>query len=666
MSKDEKLKHLEVLRARVKEYREAYHLYDTDIVSSEVLDSLKRELAMLERELGIDAKDSPTNTVSGGILPGFSKIEHKVKQWSFNDAFTEDDIQAFIDRVEKEVGVCEYMSELKIDGFKIILTYKDGILISAATRGDGSVGEDVTVNIKTIADIPQVLTQKVDIVAEGEIWMGVKELNRINKIRKDKGEKLYANPRNVASGSIRQLDTNLVKERQLNSFMYDLTILGGIENPKTQEEEILLLKSLGFNINPHFKVTKNIKEIIKHWQDWQNKKSKEDYWIDGIVLKVNSIEKQKELGYTGKAPRFGIAFKFPAEEAAAQIENITIQIGRTGVLTPVAELTPTVLAGTTVMRATLHNQDEIQRLGVMLGDTVVLRKAGDIIPEVVSVLTDFRDGTQKKYIFPKKCPVCKSVVIKKEGIDGESSVAVFCPNTYGCGAQIKERIKHFVSRSAMNITGLGDELIERFYEMNLVKTPADIYKIKKDDLVNEERFGEKSVENLLESIQNSKNPDLAKFVFGLGIPQVGKETALLLAKKYETIDNILSASFESLEDVDGIGPGIAQSITDWRGDKNNKDVLNDLFNFVTVKEYESNLESNIFEGKTFVLTGTLPTLSREEAAEIIVKNGGKTSSSVSKKTSFVLAGDDAGSKLAKAMDLKVPVITEEEFLKMVK
>lgn len=660
----QKKERIKILRERIAEYRTAYHLRDEDKISPEALDSLKRELAELEGQVGESRRGSPTQTVAGGVLPGFKKVTHTVRQWSFNDAFTPEDLIKWDERIKKDLDrEPNYVAELKIDGFKIILTYKNGELVTAATRGDGKVGEDVTANIRTIKDIPQTLKQKIDIVAEGEVWMSTHELARINKEREKNGEKLFANPRNVAAGTIRQLDSKLVAERELSAFMYDLPFVE--EAPSSQWDELALLKKLGFNVNPHAKLCDNIHEVINFWQKWIDKRNDQEYWVDGIVVKVNDVDAQEFLGYTGKAPRFGIAFKFPAEEATAVVEDIFVQVGRTGAITPVAKLSNTIIQGTNVSRATLHNKDEIDRLDVRIGDTVIIRKAGDIIPEIVEVLKDFRTNKEHKFIFPKVCPICNGALERKEsGTKSGESVAFYCINKK-CPSKMREGVKHFVSKHALNIVGLGEEIIEQLFDEGLIKHPSDLFNLKMEDLLPLERFAEKKAENIVTAIQKAKKIDLAKFIYGLGIPHVGVETANLLAEIFGTVDKVFGAIYFDLENINGIGPKIAESIINWKNDMTNSQELEKLIQILDISKYKKVKSSDIFAGKTFVLTGTLETMSRDEAKDLIEKNGGKVSSSVSSKTSFVLAGESAGSKYDEAVKLGITILSESEFLKTI-
>jgi DNA ligase (NAD+) len=670
------------LRELIDEHRYRYHVLDDPTMTDTVYTSLTEELIGLENKYPeLQSPDSPTQKIGGRALDKFNKIKHQVAQWSFNDAFSEKDIVDFDKRVEKilekESGKktkVEYLCEIKIDGFKIVLTYKNGILQNAATRGDGEIGEDVTENVKTIQSVPIKLRQNVDVVVEGEVWMPTLEFERINKERELKNEPLFANPRNAAVGSIRQLDPKIASSRQLDCFIYDLS-LANYEKPSTQEAELKHLKDLGFKVNKNFKLCKNVEEIISYWQYWSKNKTKEQYWIDGVVVKVNSRDEQELLGYTGKAPRFAIAFKFPAEQVSTVIEDITVQVGRTGVLTPVAILRPVLVAGSTVSRATLHNEDQIKKLDVRIGDTVVIQKAGDIIPEVVEVLEKLRPANTKKYSIPTKCPVCGSATTRNE-----NEVATVCTNK-DCYAQKLRQIIHFVSKKAFNIDGLGEKIVEQLFKEGLIEDEADVFYLQKGDLEPLERFAEKSVDNLLKSISESKKISLSKFIYSLGIKHIGEENADLVAKKIveevvetglkpvcttviETVPIIEVAEWEKIE---GIGEKVAHSIVSWFNDNKNLKLLKKLeqagINFEIIKT--TSLDKAVLSGKTFVITGTLDSLSRDEAKERIKKLGGKVSASVSKNTDYVLAGSDPGSKYDKAKELGVKIIDEKEFLEMI-
>ena len=662
------------LRSVIQKQRYLYHALDKQEMSDEALDSLKHELFQLEQQYPeAVTPDSPTQRVGSKPLEKFSKVTHTVRQWSFNDAFSEEEIREFHERtarvLTKELGKTpkiEYTTELKIDGFKIVLTYVKGVLQTAATRGDGVVGEDVTSNVKTIESIPLRLEEPVDAIVEGEIWMGKKEFDRLNKEQKKKGEKLYANPRNVAAGSIRQLDPAVAASRKLDSFAYDLVSYSK-ELPATQMEELELLTQLGFKVNLHVTLSKSMDDVISFWKKWEKKKDSVDYWIDGVVIKVNDASQQRILGYTGKAPRFAIALKFPAEEVTTVVEDIVIQVGRTGALTPVAHLRPVLVAGSTVSRATLHNEDEIARLDVRVGDTVVIRKAGDIIPEVIRVIKELRPSESKSFVMPDLCPVCGSPVEKKTiGSGKTASAAHYCVNS-SCFAQQRENIIHFVSKKALNIDGLGEKIVEQLMNEGLVKTPADLFTLKKGDLLALEGFQETSADNLLKAIQESaKHIPLAKFIFGLGIRHVGEETARLLAEHFGTLARVQRASLEKLKAVDGIGDVVAESLFTWWRDEKNVVLMDELLKHVHVVGEKKAKEGGVLAGKVVVLTGSLSDISRDDAKALVRTLGGKVASSVSKQTDLLIAGERAGSKLAQAQKLGVKIIDEKTFLKMAK
>ena len=666
-------KRAEKLRKTIQRHRYLYHVLDTQEISDEALDSLKRELAELEEKYPeLVTPDSPTQRVGGEPLDAFEKIRHTVRQWSFTDVFDEEGIRNFDSRVRRflqkklgKVPAFTYTCELKIDGFKIVLTYKNGILESAATRGDGVVGENVTANVKTIESIPLRLQKPLDVVAEGEIWMGKKEFERLNAERKKAGESVFANPRNVAAGTIRQLDPRVAASRNLDSFIYDLASSSGAV-PATQYEELALLKKLGFKVNAHVIHAKNIDEVISFWKTWERKKDETDYWIDGVVVKVNERSVQEALGYTGKAPRFATALKFPAEEVTTVVEDIVVQVGRTGVLTPVAHLRPVRVAGSTVARATLHNEDEIRRLGIKIGDTVIVRKAGDIIPEVVKVLSEMRTGKEKPFVFPGKCPVCGAPLAKELGSAARAkATAYYCTNP-NCFAREVERIVHFAGKKAMNIEGLGEKIVELLVNEGIIKDVADIFEMRKGDIDSLPGFGDKSAENLIAAIESSrKNADLGRFLFGLGIRHVGEETSRDIAARFGSVENIMRASREDFESVPGVGAVVAESLSEWFSDARNRELLRRLLEHVKIRRADAP-RGGVLSGKTIALTGTLPTLSRERAKELIRSLGGKVSSHVSSGTDFVLAGKGGGSKLAKARELGIEIIDEKTFLKRCK
>src|SRR3989338_1334874 len=494
---------LEQLKRTIEKYRYEYHVLDKSDISSEALDSLKHELVEIETKYPeLVTADSPSQRVGGAPLPAFKKVPHKVQQWSFNDAFTEEDITDFDERVKRflKVGVpiFSYLCELKIDGLKVVLEYRRGLLTMAATRGDGKIGEDVTENVKRVESVPLMLNESVDIIVEGEIWIGKKNFTRLNEIQKKKEEQIFANPRNIAAGSIRQLNPNVVEERRPDTFIYDIAYYDKTF-PYTQKDELELLKRLGFKVNPHFEYCNNIKEIIQYWKKWQKKKSGEDYLIDGVVIKVNERALQERLGYTGKAPRFGIAFKFPAEQVTTTIENISFQIGRTGVITPVAHLRPVRVAGSLVSRATLHNEDEIKRLDVRVGDTVVLQKAGDVIPDIVRVLTEMRTGKEKPFTWPASVPACGGDG-SIERIPGQAAWRCVAKDSF---AQQRRKLRHFVSKGALNIEGLGISTVDLLLEKQLVGTFDEFFTLTEGDVLSLQGFADVSARKLIASIKKS-------------------------------------------------------------------------------------------------------------------------------------------------------------------
>jgi DNA ligase (NAD+) len=659
---------LKKLRETINKYRYEFHVENKETISPEALDSLKDELVKLEQKYPeLITPDSPTQRVSGKALAGFKKITHKVSQWSFNDAFTEEDIREFDERVRRfykaETGediVPSYTCELKIDGSHLVLEYEDGLLKTGATRGDGKIGEDVTENIKTIESIPLRLEEPVSVIVEGEVYMPKKQFELINKEQKKKGEKEFANARNIVAGTIRQLDPSIVAERKLSTFIYDLS-LSNEPLPPTQEQELDYLKGLGFKVNTHHKLCKNIDEVIAFWKKWATQKEKENYLIDGVVLKLNDRRAQEILGYTGKAPRWAIAFKFEAEQVTTVVEDITLQIGRTGVLTPVAVLRPVRVAGSTVSRATLHNEDEIKRLDVRVGDTVVLQKAGDVIPDVVRVVSEMRTGKEKPFKFPTHFPLCGGDG-RIERVPGQAAYRCVAKNSF---SQQRRKLSHFTSKHVFNIDGLGQKKIDQLLEAGIISNFDDIFKIKKGDLETLPRYGEKSIEKLLEAIEKSRSVTLGRFIAGLSISNVGEETARDLAQHFKTAEKFRDAEEVDLEKLNGVGPIVAKSVTLWFKDKENKKLFEHLLKQVHIAKEKSEPKGKL-TGKTFVLTGALPTLSRDEAGEKIRQAGGKVSSSVSKLTDYVLAGESAGEKYDKAVELGVKIITEKEFLSMLK
>jgi DNA ligase (NAD+) len=669
------------LRAAIDTYRSLQHEKDESPISPEALDSLKRELAELEEKFPeLRTVDSPTQKISGNVLPSLKKTRHAVQQWSLNDAFTEDDIRAFDVRVRKVLAPIgndstvrvsdalektplsraiepRYAGELKIDGLHIVLTYEKGLLMRAATRGDGKVGEDVTHAIRTIKSVPKKLTRSVDIVAEGEVFMTRSGLVSLNKQRTEEGAPLFANPRNAAAGSIRQLDTKIAASRPLAVYMYDIDTLSE-EFPSTQSAELEYLHSLGLPTNPHTIHNATLDEIFALWKKWHgNARDKEDYQIDGVVLKLESREGQEKLGYTGKAPRFAIAFKFPAEQVTTVIEDITLNVGRTGVVTPVAHLRPVSVAGTTVARATLHNEDFIAEKDIRIGDTVILQKAGDIIPEIVQVLTEFRGGKEKKWKFPKYSPLCGGDGL----IERVPGMAAHRCAVRGSFSEQSGKLIHFAGKHALDIDGLGEKTVQLLMEENLVGEFDDFFDLTRDELLALEGFKEKSVDNLLAALRAATSPTLDRLLVGLSILHVGEETALLLAQEFGTIDAIGRATETQIAQIKGIGEVVARSVAEWFANKQNQEMLARLLTHLTVQAPAQQITSGPLSGKTVVVTGTLEGFSREEAEDAVRKAGGSVAGTVSNKTSFVLAGESAGSKLAKAQELGVEIIDEAEF-----
>jgi DNA ligase (NAD+) len=643
---------------------------DIEEISSEALDSLKKELVELEAKHPeyYDA-NSPTQRVAGKALEKFAKIEHKVRQWSFGDAFTEEDILDFNERVNRFLKRdlktdIEYVCELKIDGLKVVIEYQNGELYKAATRGDGVVGEDVTHNIRTIHSIPLKLKQAIDIIVEGEVMITKKNFNALNKIQEKNNLPLFANPRNIAAGSIRQLDPTITAERNLDMFIYDIALLDlkndkTLKEPKSQEEELNLLKDLGFKVNTHFKKVSDIQGVIQFWKHWQDVYKKQDYLIDGVVVKVNDHGLQKELGYTGKSPRFGIAFKFPTEQVTTIVEDIKLQVGRTGVITPVAILKPVSILGTTVSRATLHNEDEIQRLDIRIGDTVIIQKSGDVIPDIIQVLQELRPKDTKAFKFPKKVEGCGSDG-SIERIEGQAAYRCVCMDSDQLN---KRKLYHFVSKKCLDIDGLGPKQIDLFMEHDLITDFIDIFTLAKGDIETLPRMGDKSAQNIVDSIEKAKTTDMYRLLFALSIPQVGEETARDVAKVAEyDFKKLMKMSLSDFKNIYGIGEVVAQNLYEWFQDEKNNSLVNHLLEYITIKKPKAGaVENENFKDKSFVLTGTLTKYSRDEAGEIIRKLGGNVVSSVSKNTDYVVAGESAGSKLDKANELGVRVLSEGEF-----
>ena len=671
--------HYDKLKSAVHRYRTATHVYDKEEISQEALDSLKHELVELEEKYPeLISPDSPSQRIAGKPLPGFKKVRHSVAQWSFNDAFSPDELREFDARVKrflKSQGRSEtptYVCELKIDGLKIVFTYEKGILKTAATRGDGVVGEDVTHNIKTIESVPLSLSRPIDIVVEGEVWMSSKNLEQLNKAQEKAGKPLYANPRNVAAGSIRQLDPAISASRKLDVFIYDVAATSE-PFPPTQAEELEYLRELGFKVNPHHVVAKDIEEAVAYWEKWKGKgrhpartadtvqSGGQEYWTDGVVIKVNEKRYQEALGYTGKAPRFAIAFKFPAEQVTTEVVDIVLQVGRTGVLTPVAHLKPVSVAGSAVSRATLHNEDEIKRLDVRIGDTVILQKAGDVIPDIVRVLAELRTGRERIFKWPTHVVECGGDG-RIERVPGTAAWRCVNKNSF---AVIRRRFHNFVGKHALDIQGFGPATVDQLLEKGLVQHYDELFTLTEGDLLTLEGFADISAKKLVASIQKKRRVEFARLLVGLSIPQVGEETAILLADKFRTIDVLAKATEAELSEINGIGPVVAKDVVEWFEEKRHKDLVARLKEVLTiVAPAKVPAAKKKLEGKTFVLTGSLETMSRDEAKAKIRALGGDVSGSVSKKTTYVVAGGEAGSKLDKARELGVPVLTESDFLQI--
>ena len=636
-----------------------YHTLDNPTITDQEYDKYLRELFEIE-EAHPDwvREDSPTQHAGGKIIEGFNKVTHKIPMMSLSDVFSESEVIAFDERIKKEGITPEYMCELKIDGLSVSLLYEDGKLVRAATRGDGTTGEDITHNAKTIKVIPLKLKEKVNIEVRGEIFMNKETLVKLNEERKKHNQPLLQNCRNAAAGSIRQLDSKVAAERKLDNFIYHLP------NPldynlHTHAEAIDYMTKLGFKTNPNNRLVKNISEVIEYIEEKAKQRPTLPYDIDGIVIKVNSIEQQQKLGYTAKYPKWATAYKFPAEEVLTKLTDIIFTVGRTGQITPNAVLEPVIVAGSTISRATLHNEDYVKEKDLKIGDIVSIRKAGDVIPEVVEVKKERRTGQEKDFEMITTCPMCNTNLVKKEG-----QVDYYCPNKK-CPARSIESLIHFASRDAMNIDGLGDRIMEDFYNFHFIGTIADIYSLKnhEQDLTRLEGYGDKSVTNLLNAIEESKKNSLERLLFGLGIPHVGAKTAKILAKRYKELDNLIAATEEELTTIPDIGGIIARSIVEYFNDNHHRGIVEELKEIgLNTKYLGQEVEENSeFNGKTFVLTGSLQLFTREEAEEKIEQLGGKASSSVSKKTSAVIVGENPGSKYEKAKELGIPIWTEEEF-----
>ncbi len=653
------------LREDILRHNELYYVRDDPEISDAEYDALIESLQKLEEEFPeFQTPDSPTLRVGGSPAEGFEEYLHRRPMLSLDNSYNLEDLRAFDERCRKlaDGRAFEYVAELKIDGLSISLHYENGVLVRGVTRGDGRRGEDVTQNVRTIRSVPLRLKggEVTGVEVRGEAYLSRKSFERINTEREEADEARFANPRNAAAGAIRQLDPKIVARRKLDMFAYD-ALPGERKAFPNHWESLEWLEAVGFMVNEHRALCTNIEEVIAFCNRMEAERDRLEYEIDGVVVKVNSTALREEFGATAKAPRWAIAYKYPARQVTTQVESIVVQVGRTGALTPVANLAPVQLAGTTVARATLHNEDEIKRLGVRIGDWVLIEKSGEIIPKVLKVVESRRTGEERVFNFPKTCPVCGGVISRPEGEVVARCVAA------DCSAQLKGRLLHFASRRAMRIEGLGDALAEQFVERHLVRDVADLYSLRQEDVAALERMAEKSAANLLAQIEASKGRDLPHLVYGLGIRHVGERTAAILARHFKTLDRLASATIEEIDDIHEIGLTVAQSVRDWFDDEGNLELCERLRRAGVRIELEAGVEAETdeaFAGKQFVLTGTLEAMTRDEARALIEARGGRITSSVSKKTDYVVAGREAGSKLDKAQALGVRVIDEAEFKSM--
>ena len=658
---------IDTLRQDLRRYEYEYHVLDNPTIPDAEYDRLFHQLKALEAaHPELITADSPTQRVGAKPLSGFAQIRHEIPMLSLDNAFSDEDFYAFVKRIEDRLirlpEPLTFCCEPKLDGLAVSILYVNGVLTQAATRGDGTTGEDITANIRTIRNIPlQLLMDNppTRLEVRGEVFMPHAGFERLNQQALEKGEKTFANPRNAAAGSLRQLDPKITSKRPLVLNAYGIGIAEGVDLPNTHYDRLQWLKSIGIPVNPEIRLCNGTDEVLDFYRDIQNKRSSLGYDIDGTVLKINDIALQEKLGFISKAPRWAIAYKFPAQEELTRLNDVEFQVGRTGAITPVAKLEPVFVAGVTVSNATLHNGDEIERLDIAIGDTVVIRRAGDVIPQIIGVLHDRRPADARPIVFPETCPVCDSAIVRIEG-----EAVARCTGGLFCAAQRKEALKHFVSRKAMDIDGVGGKLIEQLVDRELIHTPADLFKLDLTTLTRLERMGAKSAENALASLEKAKHTTLARFIFALGIREVGEATALNLANHFKTLEALQNADLEALQQVPDVGEVVANRILAFWHEPHNVAVVNDLIaqgvHWETVETKE--VTENRFKGKTVVLTGTLTQMGRNEAKALLQDMGAKVSGSVSAKTDFVIAGDAAGSKLTKAQELGVTVLTEEEFL----
>lgn len=653
-------KRYDELKKQIEYHSDRYYNKDDPEISDYEYDMLMLELKNIEKEHPeLVSKDSPTKHVGGKFDTHFSEVIHKVPLQSLQDVFSTSDVIAFEERINKLVESPSYVVETKIDGLSVSLEYEKGVFVRGATRGDGLIGEDVTVNLKTIKNIPQILNKEIDIIVRGEVFMPKIDFEKLNEEREVLGEKLFANPRNAAAGSLRQLDEKVTAERNLDIYIFNVQKSDDIKFT-SHFESLNYMKELGFNVNPYVKKCNDIKEVLNAIEEIGNIRGELTFDIDGAVVKVDNLLQREEIGVTSKTPKWAVAYKYPPEKKETTVKDIIVQVGRTGAITPMAILEPVRVAGSVISKTTLHNEDFVKEKDIRIGDRVLIQKAGDVIPEVVEVLKEKRTGKETIFEMPKVCPVCGAETIREEGVAVTRCTGIECP------AMLFRSLIHFVSRDAMDIDGMGPAIIEQLLDKKIISNIADIYSLKYEDIVSLDRMGDKSAQNLLNSIEKSKENSLEKLLNSFGIRHIGLKSAKILAKKYNNIEEIINASYEELCQTNEIGEIMAESIVKFFKSEQTMDLVNRLKqNGVNMESKIEKNEDNRFEGKIFVLTGTLPTLSRNEASEIIEKYGGKTSGSVSKKTSYVLAGEEAGSKLKKAEELGIRIITEEDFIKMI-
>ena len=655
---------IDELKQIIRDANQQYYMLDNSVISDQEYDRYMQELMSLEDEYPeYKTKDSPTQTVGTKVLDKFDKVTHVIPMLSLGNIFNENEFIAFDNKIKKEIENPKYVCELKIDGLSVSLTYKNGILVKGATRGDGTIGEDITNNVRTIKTIPHVINQKIDIEVRGEIYMRKDVFNKLNKQREIEGKSLLQNPRNAASGSVHQLDSNITKTRNLDCFIYHLP------NPLdyeiyTHHEALDYMQKLGFVVNKNKILANNVQEVLEFIKYWTEHRDDLEYEIDGIVIKLDDVNSQNKLGFNARTPKWAIAYKFPATTVTTRLIDIIFTVGRTGKITPNAVLEPVKVAGSTIARATLHNEDNVVCKDIRINDKVIIRKAGDVIPEVVSAKKEDRDGNEIKFEMISECPICGTKLIRKE-----KEVDYYCPNK-NCDARKVENIIHFASRGAMNIEGFGENVIEDLYNEGFLKKITDIYYLQnyEKQLVLLEGFGTKLISNLKEAIERSKQMSLERLLFGLGIRQVGSKTAKILAKRFKTMDNLMQADFDTLNSINDIGPIIAKNIVDYFNDEVNILLINELKELGLNMEYinKNEIEKDDFVNKSFVLTGTLSTITRDEATKLIENAGGKVNGSVSSKTTAVIVGEKPGSKFEQAQKLNIPIWSEEEFLEKIK